>query len=192
MGRKANEKVGSSYCHGLGGNQVFAYTKRQQIMSDDNCLDSASPRGPVNLVRCHGMLGNQEWKYDTEVREGFWGRLVYSGMMMMDGWFFVSSSGAHDKTRQLRQLFESRHRRGSVRAAAAAVRLFARPAVADEVAVQVAGQQLRRRSRCRSRRCQQTRENTDENSPHRPSPTRETKRQESSGPSASGKILSVL
>lgn len=70
MSRKANEKVGSSYCHGLGGNQVFAYTKRHQIMSDDNCLDSASPRGPVNLVRCHGMLGNQEWKYDKEVRGG--------------------------------------------------------------------------------------------------------------------------
>lgn len=67
MGHKANEKLGSSYCHGLGGNQVFAYTKRQQIMSDDNCLDSASARGPVNLVRCHGMRGNQEWKYNADV-----------------------------------------------------------------------------------------------------------------------------
>lgn len=67
MGRKANEAIGSSYCHGLGGNQVFAYTKRKQIMSDDNCLDSAHPRGPVKLVRCHGMQGNQEWRYDDEV-----------------------------------------------------------------------------------------------------------------------------
>lgn len=67
MGRKANEPIGSSYCHGLGGNQVFAYTKRHQIMSDDNCLDAAHPRGPVKLVRCHGMQGNQEWKYDEEV-----------------------------------------------------------------------------------------------------------------------------
>lgn len=67
MGRKANEAIGSSYCHGLGGNQVFAYTKRQQIMSDDNCLDAAHPRGPVKLVRCHGMQGNQEWKYDQDV-----------------------------------------------------------------------------------------------------------------------------
>lgn len=67
MGRKANEPIGSSYCHGLGGNQVFAYTKRKQIMSDDNCLDAAHPRGPVKLVRCHGMGGNQEWKYDEEV-----------------------------------------------------------------------------------------------------------------------------
>lgn len=67
MGRKANEPIGSSYCHGLGGNQVFAYTKRNQVMSDDNCLDAAHPRGPVKLVRCHGMGGNQEWKYDEEV-----------------------------------------------------------------------------------------------------------------------------
>lgn len=64
MGHKSGEKVGSSYCHGLGGNQVFAYTKRQQIMSDDNCLDASNAHGPVNLVRCHGMGGNQEWSYD--------------------------------------------------------------------------------------------------------------------------------
>jgi len=67
MGHKSGEKIGSSYCHGLGGNQVFAYTKRQQIMSDDNCLDAASAHGPVNLVRCHGMAGNQAWIYDEEV-----------------------------------------------------------------------------------------------------------------------------
>lgn len=67
MGHKSGEKVGVSYCHGLGGNQVFAYTKRQQIMSDDNCLDASSSSGPVNLVRCHGMGGNQEWSYDENV-----------------------------------------------------------------------------------------------------------------------------
>lgn len=67
MGRKSGDKIGSSYCHGLGGNQVFAYTKRSQIMSDDNCLDSSSANGPVNLVRCHGMQGNQEWIYDDDV-----------------------------------------------------------------------------------------------------------------------------
>jgi len=66
MGRKSGEEVGLSYCHGLGGNQVFAYTKRQQIMSDDNCLDAASADGPVKLVRCHGMGGNQAWVYNDE------------------------------------------------------------------------------------------------------------------------------
>lgn len=64
MGRRTGENVGISYCHGLGGNQVFAYTKRQQIMSDDMCLDAASPQGPVKIVRCHGMGGNQAWVYD--------------------------------------------------------------------------------------------------------------------------------
>ena len=53
-----------SYCHGLGGNQVFAYTKRQQVMSDDNCLDAAGPSSPVKLVRCHGMGGNQAWVFN--------------------------------------------------------------------------------------------------------------------------------
>ena len=35
-------------------------------MSDDNCLDAASPDGPVKLVRCHGMGGNQAWVYNDE------------------------------------------------------------------------------------------------------------------------------
>lgn len=67
MGRKYGEKIGVSYCHGLGGNQVFAYTKRQQIMSDDLCLDASNANGPVNMVRCHNMGGNQEWIYDSDV-----------------------------------------------------------------------------------------------------------------------------
>ncbi|XP_034948110.1 polypeptide N-acetylgalactosaminyltransferase 5 isoform X2 [Chelonus insularis] len=68
MGRRSGENVGLSYCHGLGGNQVFAYTKRQQIMSDDMCLDAASPQGPVKIVRCHGMGGNQAWSYNEETK----------------------------------------------------------------------------------------------------------------------------
>ena len=61
------ENVGISYCHGLGGNQVFAYTKRQQIMSDDNCLDATGTDGIVKLIRCHGMGGNQAWLYEAQV-----------------------------------------------------------------------------------------------------------------------------
>lgn len=67
MGRKSGENLGMTYCHNLGGNQVFAYTKRKQIMSDDNCLDASSKHGPVKLVRCHGMGGNQAWVYDEMV-----------------------------------------------------------------------------------------------------------------------------
>lgn len=36
-------------------------------MSDDNCLDAAASEGPVKLLRCHGMGGNQMWSYDREV-----------------------------------------------------------------------------------------------------------------------------
>lgn len=67
MGRKSGENLGMTYCHNMGGNQVFAYTKRQQIMNDDNCLDASSKNGPVKLVRCHGMGGNQAWVYDEVV-----------------------------------------------------------------------------------------------------------------------------
>lgn len=66
FGRKSGENVAMGACHGLGGNQVFAYTKRKQIMSDDNCLDVSSSRGNVKLIRCHGMGGNQMWKYNKE------------------------------------------------------------------------------------------------------------------------------
>ncbi|KAK6617043.1 Polypeptide N-acetylgalactosaminyltransferase 5 [Polyplax serrata] len=69
MGRKSGENVGMSYCHSLGGNQVFSYTKRQQITADDNCLDAAGSRAPVKLVRCHGMGGNQEWMYYNDTLE---------------------------------------------------------------------------------------------------------------------------
>ncbi|XP_011495007.1 PREDICTED: polypeptide N-acetylgalactosaminyltransferase 5 isoform X2 [Ceratosolen solmsi marchali] len=68
MGRRTNENVGMNYCHGLGGNQIFAYTKRQQIMSDDVCLDASSPEGPVKIVRCHGMGGNQVWTYNEKTK----------------------------------------------------------------------------------------------------------------------------
>lgn len=47
---------------------MFAYTKRQQIMSDDNCLDATGTDGIVKLIRCHGMGGNQAWIYDAKVR----------------------------------------------------------------------------------------------------------------------------
>ena len=46
---------------------MFAYTKRQQIMSDDNCLDATGTDGIVKLIRCHGMKGNQAWDFDSKV-----------------------------------------------------------------------------------------------------------------------------
>lgn len=69
FGRKSGENIAMSRCHGLGGNQVFAYTKRKQIMSDDNCMDASGPSAPIKLVRCHGMGGNQAWLYDEETKQ---------------------------------------------------------------------------------------------------------------------------
>lgn len=36
-------------------------------MSDDNCLDASTVTGPVNLIRCHGLEGNQAWVYNSKV-----------------------------------------------------------------------------------------------------------------------------
>ncbi|KAL0275331.1 UNVERIFIED_CONTAM: hypothetical protein PYX00_003213 [Menopon gallinae] len=69
LGRKSGENLGMNYCHNLGGNQVFSYTKRQQVIADDNCLDAASTKGPVKLIRCHGIPGNQSWMYHNDTLE---------------------------------------------------------------------------------------------------------------------------
>lgn len=56
-------------------------------MADDNCLDAGDAKGPVKLIRCHGMggtryffkllchsatkifvAGNQVWEYDIETK----------------------------------------------------------------------------------------------------------------------------
>ncbi|KAG4073580.1 hypothetical protein HA402_000804 [Bradysia odoriphaga] len=56
----------STYCHSLGNQQLFAYTRRHQIMSNENCLDANHSVGRVNLVRCNGNMARQQWNYDTE------------------------------------------------------------------------------------------------------------------------------
>ena len=80
MGKKGGGMIGTSACHSMGGNQVFAFTNANQIMSDDNCLDVSDKKGnftifnfkdmyfqvpclgPVKLIRCHGLGGNQAWR----------------------------------------------------------------------------------------------------------------------------------
>lgn len=68
MGRKENEKCGIFSCHGMGGNQVWAYTHNKEIRSDDICLDVAKRNGPVMMVKCHHMKGNQLWEYDDSTK----------------------------------------------------------------------------------------------------------------------------
>ncbi|KAI8789992.1 polypeptide N-acetylgalactosaminyltransferase 1 isoform X3 [Biomphalaria glabrata] len=67
MGRKSGEKVGMEKCHGQGGNQVFSFTAKETLQTDDLCLDVSTLGGPVKLFQCHGMGGNQRWHYDLEV-----------------------------------------------------------------------------------------------------------------------------
>ncbi|KAI0227459.1 Polypeptide N-acetylgalactosaminyltransferase 13 [Lamellibrachia satsuma] len=67
MGRKTGEKIGMVTCHGMGGNQVFSYTKKKSFQTDDLCLDVSSVRGPVKLFQCHGLGGNQKWQYDKQI-----------------------------------------------------------------------------------------------------------------------------
>lgn len=48
--------------------QVFSYTKKKSLQSDDLCLDVSALGGPVKLYQCHGLGGNQLWDYNHLVR----------------------------------------------------------------------------------------------------------------------------
>lgn len=47
--------------------QVFSYTADKEIRTDDLCLDVSRLNGPVIMLKCHHMRGNQLWEYDAEV-----------------------------------------------------------------------------------------------------------------------------
>lgn len=47
--------------------QVFSYTADKEIRTDDLCLDVSRLNGPVTMLKCHHMRGNQLWEYDAEV-----------------------------------------------------------------------------------------------------------------------------
>eukprot|EP00105_Crassostrea_gigas_P026912 XP_011448043.1 PREDICTED: polypeptide N-acetylgalactosaminyltransferase 13 isoform X2 [Crassostrea gigas] len=64
MGRKSGEKVGMVQCHGMGGNQVFAYTGSKQLATDDNLCVDATYNSPV-FTRCDS--GKGQWDYVKEV-----------------------------------------------------------------------------------------------------------------------------
>ena len=48
--------------------QVFSYTADKEIRTDDLCLDVSRLNGPVIMLKCHHMRGNQLWEYDAEVQ----------------------------------------------------------------------------------------------------------------------------
>jgi hypothetical protein len=47
--------------------QIFSYTKKKALQTDDVCLDVSAMGGPVKLFQCHGLGGNQNWEYDRQV-----------------------------------------------------------------------------------------------------------------------------
>ena len=36
-------------------------------MTDDLCLDVSTQHGPIKMLKCHKMGGNQKWLYSKEV-----------------------------------------------------------------------------------------------------------------------------
>lgn len=44
--------------------QVFSYTANKEIRTDDLCLDVSKLNGPVTMLKCHHLKGNQLWEYD--------------------------------------------------------------------------------------------------------------------------------
>uniref|UniRef100_A0A8C0KAX8 Polypeptide N-acetylgalactosaminyltransferase n=1 Tax=Canis lupus dingo TaxID=286419 RepID=A0A8C0KAX8_CANLU len=46
--------------------EVFSYTADKEIRTDDLCLDVSRLSGPVIMLKCHHMRGNQLWEYDAE------------------------------------------------------------------------------------------------------------------------------
>lgn len=47
--------------------QVFSYTANKEIRTDDLCLDVSKLSGPVMMLKCHHLKGNQLWDYDPVV-----------------------------------------------------------------------------------------------------------------------------
>uniref|UniRef100_A0AAY4CWZ4 Polypeptide N-acetylgalactosaminyltransferase n=1 Tax=Denticeps clupeoides TaxID=299321 RepID=A0AAY4CWZ4_9TELE len=46
--------------------EVFSYTADKEIRTDDLCLDVSRLNGPVVMLKCHHMKGNQMFEYDAE------------------------------------------------------------------------------------------------------------------------------
>uniref|UniRef100_A0A158Q7I8 Polypeptide N-acetylgalactosaminyltransferase n=1 Tax=Elaeophora elaphi TaxID=1147741 RepID=A0A158Q7I8_9BILA len=60
-GKQKSANAGLYWCHKKGGNQFWMITKDGEIRRDDSCIDYAG--ADVMVYPCHGMKGNQEWKY---------------------------------------------------------------------------------------------------------------------------------
>ncbi|VDK74713.1 unnamed protein product [Onchocerca ochengi] len=60
-GKRKSAALGLYWCHKKGGNQFWMLSKDGEIRRDDSCIDYAGT--DVMVYPCHGLKGNQEWKY---------------------------------------------------------------------------------------------------------------------------------
>lgn len=55
-------------CHGMGGNQFFAFAKSGQIITaEELCVGVSDDESSVTLVSCSEHDSSQLWEYDDEV-----------------------------------------------------------------------------------------------------------------------------
>lgn len=67
-----NDKVWLKSCHGLAGNQFFAFAKNHQIITGGNyCVAGNEKKKSIFLARCREGNLMQAWDYDKEVIFGF-------------------------------------------------------------------------------------------------------------------------
>jgi len=68
-GNDPKNKLGIFPCHGQGGNQHFTFSKKGEIIFDEEyCLDvsNSKPGAVIEILKCHGFGGNQQWLHNTE------------------------------------------------------------------------------------------------------------------------------
>lgn len=71
-GNDAKHNLGIFPCHGQGGNQQFIFSKKGEIIFDEEyCLDvsNAEDAAPIDIIKCHGFGGNQKWIHDLVTGE---------------------------------------------------------------------------------------------------------------------------
>lgn len=59
-------------CHGMGGNQFFAFAENGQIVSaEDLCVGISTKRKTINMIECSDRDRSQLWRYDDRVSRTF-------------------------------------------------------------------------------------------------------------------------
>lgn len=65
---KTNGEFSTFGCHGMGGNQFFAFAKSGQIVTaEDLCVGISIKHKTTTLVECDDHDRAQLWKYDDRV-----------------------------------------------------------------------------------------------------------------------------